>query len=235
MPGRVGAVDTAGQNRDRLPADREDRAVRGAFDPVRGSGDNDAFLIGHACRQLACDVLAVGGGGSGAGDRDAITQRRRQERCRPERPQEVRGTLTQVIQPGGPFLICRDERAELATLRLSHPDGQLGCDPSSEAFAPHQRVGAGKARHRIVGLDQPQRLDPADLGEDASGGGVVRLGEHRQRDSCHPLALHLLRQRRHDRCPLAPRSPTRYALARRRRAGSPCQSTVVDWAVRQVH
>lgn len=79
------------------------------------------------------------------------------------RPQQVRSTLTQIIKPGRPFLVRRNESAELAALRLSNPVRQVGCDPSGEPFAPYQRIRAGKARHPIVGHDQPQSLDTADL------------------------------------------------------------------------
>jgi len=86
-------------------------------------------------------------------------------------------------------------------LRLRYLVWQAGHDPRRQPFAPHQHVSTCQARHLVVGLEQPQRLDPAVTGEDVPGGRVVRFGDHRQRDPRHPLTLHLLRQRRHDRCP----------------------------------
>lgn len=53
--------------------------MRCSFDPVGTASDDDAFFVGHARRQLVGDVLTVGGRGAGAGDRDSVTQRCREE------------------------------------------------------------------------------------------------------------------------------------------------------------
>lgn len=93
----IGPVQTAREDRDSLPTGRERAAMRGSFDPIGTAGDDDAFLIGHTRHQLAGDMLAVAGRGAGAGERDPIAQRPRQERSRPTRPQQVRGTVAQII------------------------------------------------------------------------------------------------------------------------------------------
>ena len=64
VPGRVGTVQPAGQDGDRVSARGEHALVRGTFDAVGATGDDDPFLIGKTCRQLAGDVLAIGGRGA---------------------------------------------------------------------------------------------------------------------------------------------------------------------------
>lgn len=218
--GRVAAVQTGCQDGNRLSAGREHAPVRHTVDAVRASCDDHPFLIGQTRRKLVGDVFAVVGGRASARDRDAIAQRRRQERRCALSPQHIGGAVAQPVQHGGPLPVGRDQRAEPVLLGLSHTFEQIGHDPRPKTFAPQQNVGADQPRHVMIGLNQAQRRDAAVTSEDVPGHQIVRLRDHRQHDPRHPFALHLLRQRRHDRCPSTPRSPKRCAVVWRHQTWS---------------
>lgn len=72
MAARVGAVDSACEDRDRVAAGGQRSLVGGAVDAAGAAGDDGLLVTGEAAGEVSGDVCAVVGGGSGTGDRDTV-------------------------------------------------------------------------------------------------------------------------------------------------------------------
>jgi hypothetical protein len=66
MAGRVGDIESAGQDRDRDPVGGECGPVRRTVDPVGAAGDHRDIAFGQAGRQFVGHMLAVRRRSSGA-------------------------------------------------------------------------------------------------------------------------------------------------------------------------
>ena len=79
MADRVRAVDSVGEDGDRVAACGEGGLVRRAFDAVGTSRDDNPFVAGNGTGKFPGYILTVGGACPSAGDRDEIAHRTREE------------------------------------------------------------------------------------------------------------------------------------------------------------
>ena len=141
VPCRVGAVDAAGEHRDRRPAPRKGTAVSRLVDAVGGAGhDGDAF---------GRDM-----GGELAGHRGAVRRRR-------AGPHDRDGAVRQLVEPTAP----PDPQAEGRTAALVQPRRVVEVARAGPATRrrPGRRTGcpAGRrARGRLLGRDRAAGTRP---------------------------------------------------------------------------
>jgi hypothetical protein len=79
MADRVRAINSVGEDGDRVATCGERGLVRRAFDPVGTSRDDNPFVGGNGTGELPGNILSVGGACPSAGDRDEIAHRTREE------------------------------------------------------------------------------------------------------------------------------------------------------------
>lgn len=87
-----------------------------AFDAVRTAGHDDPFSAGEVGGKLPGHMLAVGGRGPRAGDRDVLVERSREERCRATSPEDVRPPVAKIVERGRPFFVAGNQRADIGAL-----------------------------------------------------------------------------------------------------------------------
>ena len=79
MADRVRAINSVGEDGDRVATRGECGLVRRAFDPVGASRDDNPFFRGNGTGKFPGYMLTVGGAGPSACDRDEIAYRAREE------------------------------------------------------------------------------------------------------------------------------------------------------------
>ena len=89
------------------------------FDAVRTAGHDNPLSAGEVGGKLPGYMLAVGGRGPRAGDRDPVIDWSREERGRPTSPQEVRPPVAKIVERSWPLVVAGNQRADT---------GALSCD-----------------------------------------------------------------------------------------------------------
>ncbi|BAU32783.1 uncharacterized protein MalAC0309_1938 [Microcella alkaliphila] len=79
MADRVRAINSVGEDCDRVATCGECGLVRRDFDPVGTSRNDNSFVGGNGTGELPGYMLSVGGACPSAGDGDEIAHRTRQE------------------------------------------------------------------------------------------------------------------------------------------------------------
>lgn len=79
MADRVRAIDSVGEDRDRVATCGKGGLVRRAFDPVGASRNDNSFVCGNGTGEFPSHEVAVGRAGPSACDRDEIAHRTREE------------------------------------------------------------------------------------------------------------------------------------------------------------
>lgn len=111
MADRVRAINSVGEDRDRVATCGKGGLVRRAFDPIGTSRDDNPFLCGNGTGEFPGYVLAVGRACPSPGDRDEIAHRTGQKGRRAASPQHVGCDFTKIVEGGGPVSIAWDERS----------------------------------------------------------------------------------------------------------------------------
>lgn len=158
--------------------------MRRRLNPIRTTGDDHLVLLGETCRDLPGHEVAIGGRGAGAGDRDQIRDRPRQQRGRALGPQHVRGALTQIDQAGRPIQVAGDQGRVPAIEQARHQLIEVrtvGCQPYP--VPEHLGILAPQLGHRRVGVEQPDRFDATDSVQQPPHSRVAWFGDDRQHDA----------------------------------------------------
>ena len=79
MADRVRAIDSVGEDRDRVATCREGRMVRRTLDPVGTSRDDNPFVGSNGTGEFPRHILTVGGACPSPSDRDEIAHRTGEE------------------------------------------------------------------------------------------------------------------------------------------------------------
>ena len=162
--GRVGAVDPAGQDRQRGPLGGEGPAVGGGIDPERRPGHDGRPGRGEPAGHVARDVHAIARGRAGADDRDRSFSNLTETQRALDPQREGRAELTGAGRgvggegPARPVGVLGDEQPR--------PDGggrlEVGVDPVDGATGtgrgPHD-VGHRAAADPFRRLDGPEAVD----------------------------------------------------------------------------
>ena len=86
------------------------------FDAVLTAGHDDPLSVGEVGGKLPGHMLAVGGRGPRAGNRDEIVELSREERCRATSPEDVRPPVAKIVERGRPFFVAGNQRADTGAL-----------------------------------------------------------------------------------------------------------------------
>ncbi|MFT8899604.1 hypothetical protein FAM14222p2_001718 [Propionibacterium freudenreichii] len=199
MTHRVGAINAVRHDRDRVATGCQGRSMGSSFDAVRTARNHDPLSVGEVGSQFSGHVLAVGRRGPGAGDRDKLAERSRQERGSATSPQDVWSPITKIVERGRPILVARDQHSDTHALGFDDALGVCLSVRTLELGAPDPCVNGAEARHAIVTLGEPEHLNRSHLAQETACHGVVWFDDHRQRHSCRALALCYLAQVRHRR------------------------------------
>ncbi len=105
---RVHAVCAVRHDRDRVAAGCKGRSMGRSFDAVCTAGHDKPLSVGEVGGKLPGHMVAVGGRGPRAGDRDEIAERSREERCRAASPQDVWPSVAKIVERGRPLLVAGD-------------------------------------------------------------------------------------------------------------------------------
>lgn len=179
MPGRVGAIDTTREHRDRVPTRCKRGPVGCTLDAVRATGHDDALLPCKITCDFSSNMIPIRGRCTCPGDRHQLDRWPSQERRSTFRPQYERGTGTKIIHTSRPMTVTRNHSINPEQFHLL----ELFChglrrNSRSEPFSPHRAVNPTKDRNGTLGFKEPDRLNCTHSCEEPSSRGIVRLSNH---------------------------------------------------------
>lgn len=203
MPSRVRAIHSARKHRHGRPITGEYCPVGGTVDPVRGTGNYYAVVLGKVRGQHRGDVLSVAGRGASAADRDEIVCRPRQDARFAIDPQRLRRVILQRGERRRPVIIAGNEDSDTTGIRaIQRVARRRQVGTGIELRAPHLGGRFIKTRRNGVSVEKPDGFDSAETTQQRACSRIAWLRERRQEDACRAFVFRQAGDRVHTLCSL---------------------------------